>query len=832
MKKTIQTIIAILIALIGTIVMYGWYAQEASLIQIGPQLAPMQFNTALSFLLCGIAIFFVNRRGKLSSAAAIFIFLISALTLYEYIEGSNTGLDQFFLTHALSIKKSEPGRMAPNTALCFLFISVSIFLNDFFNRKTIADQVIIFSIMSLLLLGILGCAGYLFNLPVLSQWGYLTGMALHTALSFVLIGFALLPLAQDRIKAFKSIDEYMVCLSVAVIGFVSFLISWQVLVSYNDNHIKNLTIKKSIQLQNKFIDTGSLSNNNEDTLKNFSITLKKQNKIFFQNDVMIYPNFRHEWIIEKVFSYHGKEWKITIYPSKDFVEKNLSDIPLIILIFGFLITTLLVIMVRLWQLSEKKNKLVYAAQKKFITVIENSNQAMFIVNELGEITLANHQALQLFEYDKCEFENTTLENLMPKHFQKTLNDAKKNASLQWVSLPSELEIQTKSHRKIPVQVGLTPVEIEQKISLICTIIDISERKQYEQKLIEQRKNIQLMYDSTTLSANSHNTKEAMEKCLNLICRSIEWPIGHVYITDEKNQEKLISSHIWHIEDPERAAVFKEYSEAFQFEKGIGLPGETWEAKKPIWIHNVYESPNFPRAKQEKDIGIRGAVAFPVFVNDTIMAVFEFFSYTTQERDEALIETLEVISEQIGHVFERKLSRMKFEFMALHDALTGAPNRKLFEILANKSFAASKRANKKTAILMFDIDFFKNINDTFGHEIGDALLILASERITNNIRESDTLSRLGGDEFVLINEVKSAEDADNAARKLLEIIKKPFFIKEHEIQISVSIGIALFPDSATTLIDLMRIADNALYYVKKTSRNDFYRDITEKMNDLS
>lgn len=806
--------------------MYGWFTHEVSLIQIGSQLSPMQFNTALSFLLCGIAIFFVNRSGKIASIAAGLIFIITSLTLYEYIYGIDIGIDQFFLKNDFTIKTFQFGRMAPNTALCFLFISISIFLNDFFQKKWIADQIVIFFIMSVLLLGILGCIGYFFNLPVLSQWGYLTGMALHTAMSFVLIAFALLPLIQNRMNTFKAIDEYMVCLTVAVMGFVAFLISWQVLVSYNDNYIKKLTLQKSIQLKNKFTETGNLSNDNEELLKNFSIVLKKQNKILFQHSAPIYPNMRNEWIIERSFSYQGYQWNITIYPSNNFIENHLSDVPLIILIVGFLITTLLVIMVRLWQLSERKNKLVYATQKKFISVIENSNQAMLIINATGKITLANNQALTLFGYEKKELEKISLENLMPEYFEKKLHNEKEPITTH-SAFPNELIIQTNKNKKIPVQVSLTPVDVEQKISFICTIIDISERKEYEAKLIEQRKNLQLMYESTTISSNSENTTEAMEKCVHLICRTIQWPIGHIYITDDQAEEKLISSHIWHIADLNRSATFKKLSEKFQFEKGVSLPGKAWETKKPVWMTDVCDNHNFLRAKMGEDIGIHGAVAFPVFVNDKIMAVFEFFSYEIEPKNEGLIEALRVISEQIGHVFERKLSRKKFEYMALHDSLTGIPNRKLFEILANKSFTSSKRLQQKTAILMFDIDFFKTINDTYGHEIGDTVLIMASERIKNNIRESDTLSRLSGDEFVLINEVKRAEDADLTAKKLLQIIKQPFLIKEQVIAVSISIGIALFPDDANNLIDLMRVADNALYRVKKENRDNFYRSGTEK-----
>lgn len=172
---------------------------------------------------------------------------------------------------------------------------------------------------------------------------------------------------------------------------------------------------------------------------------------------------------------------------------------------------------------------------------------------------------------------------------------------------------------------------------------------------------------------------------------------------------------------------------------------------------------------------------------------------------------------------------KIKFMAYHDYLTGVSNRVHFEELARASLARAIRYKKIMAIYIIDLDRFKNINDTLGHEAGDILLKEVARRFISVIRDVDTLARLGGDEFAVIADTLAKEsDCTILADKLLESLKQPINLIGHKIHISASIGIALYPNAGDTLSMLSRNADIALYKAKEQGRNAFCT-YTQKLN---
>ncbi|MDR2838377.1 MAG: EAL domain-containing protein [Azonexus sp.] len=171
------------------------------------------------------------------------------------------------------------------------------------------------------------------------------------------------------------------------------------------------------------------------------------------------------------------------------------------------------------------------------------------------------------------------------------------------------------------------------------------------------------------------------------------------------------------------------------------------------------------------------------------------------------------------ISERKESEERIRHMAHHDVLTGLPNRLLLEDRATQAIRQSKRHGKLLALVFIDLDRFKNINDTLGHEIGDQLLIQAAQRGLGVLRESDTLSRQGGDEFVVIlPELERPEDAVLAVKKLLLALSRPYQLAGHELTVTGSAGIALYPDHGHDVSELLRKADAAMYQAKAEGRN--------------
>jgi diguanylate cyclase (GGDEF)-like protein/PAS domain S-box-containing protein len=172
------------------------------------------------------------------------------------------------------------------------------------------------------------------------------------------------------------------------------------------------------------------------------------------------------------------------------------------------------------------------------------------------------------------------------------------------------------------------------------------------------------------------------------------------------------------------------------------------------------------------------------------------------------------------VTERKASQQRLQHTAFHDALTGLPNRQLFRNRILTSTQASRADGTMTAVLFLDLDRFKSINDSLGHSVGDELLILVAKRLRQCVRESDTVARMGGDEFTaVLGGIHAVENVQSICEKMLAAMSSPFLVQEHQLRISTSIGVSLFPQDADNLDDLLKHADSAMYQAKDTGRNN-------------
>ncbi|MFA6062330.1 MAG: diguanylate cyclase [Gallionella sp.] len=171
------------------------------------------------------------------------------------------------------------------------------------------------------------------------------------------------------------------------------------------------------------------------------------------------------------------------------------------------------------------------------------------------------------------------------------------------------------------------------------------------------------------------------------------------------------------------------------------------------------------------------------------------------------------------VTQEKQAEEKISYQANYDALTGLPNRTLFDDRLSRSLATAKRDKTQLALMFLDLDKFKPVNDTYGHDVGDLLLIAAAQRMLACVRESDTVSRAGGDEFVLLLPgIQTEQDALQVAEKLLIALNRPFELSGYNLSISASIGIAIFPEHGDTEKALAKQADIAMYYAKGNGRN--------------
>jgi diguanylate cyclase (GGDEF)-like protein len=171
--------------------------------------------------------------------------------------------------------------------------------------------------------------------------------------------------------------------------------------------------------------------------------------------------------------------------------------------------------------------------------------------------------------------------------------------------------------------------------------------------------------------------------------------------------------------------------------------------------------------------------------------------------------------------ELEEQKAKLDQIAYFDSLTGLPNRRMFNDRLQRAISSAERAHNKVALMFIDLDLFKQINDTCGHDVGDKVLVRFSKRLRANIRKSDTVSRLGGDEFtVILEQIDRVDSVADIVDHILRSIRKPCTVESHNLYLSASIGLSVYPDDGESVQDLLKNADTAMYKAKEDGRNSY------------
>ena len=191
-------------------------------------------------------------------------------------------------------------------------------------------------------------------------------------------------------------------------------------------------------------------------------------------------------------------------------------------------------------------------------------------------------------------------------------------------------------------------------------VEVTLRQHAEESAKLATEETRLLYSTTLAAATTESFDESLQRCLDLVCEYVGWPLGHVYVPDAGGTGVLESTSVWHLQDPQGFKVFQNVTERTTFEPGIGLPGRVWMSGKPTWIPDVQRDDNFPRNKEAREIGVRGGFAFPIRIGNETVAVLEFFSSEPAEEDEHLLELLAVVGSQFGRLFERQRAQAELE----------------------------------------------------------------------------------------------------------------------------------------------------------------------------
>ena len=425
--------------------------------------------------------------------------------------------------------------------------------------------------------------------------------------------------------------------------------------------------------------------------------------------------------------------------------------------------------------KEAAQKSLRESEEKYRTILEKMEEGLFELDLKGNITFVNDAECRKLGYSREELTGMNYRQLQDENTAKKTRQIfsevyKKEEPIQLL----DVEIIRKNGSKAfnEISVSLLKDKEGKATGFRGISRDVTVRRQMEEMIRQSEEKYRTIinevdewYFEIDLAGNVIFVNDA-------IVRSVGYP-----------PERLIGLNYKSFTSEERSGeVFKIFRQVYETREPIkNFP---YEFVLPDGKITFFELSVFPKLDdQGKVVGFRG----------------------------------------VGHdVTERKRTEEQLNYIATHDLLTGLPNRMLLMDRLKMATAQAKRNAQKLALMMLDLDNFKNVNDSLGHMVGDKLLKEISLRLTGRLRQNDTICRLGGDEFIiLLPAIERVEDAVEVAKIILESFEQSFICNDHLINSSISIGIAIYPDDAQDIDVLMKNADMAMYYVKAHGRNGYH-----------
>ena len=323
--------------------------------------------------------------------------------------------------------------------------------------------------------------------------------------------------------------------------------------------------------------------------------------------------------------------------------------------------------------------------------------------------------------------------------------------------------------------------------------------------------MQIKDDVTRVLAASARLSDAIVPIVEAVCKPLGWHYGARWMRDPRD-DMFVCGETW------ATGSAQPMVDASKKER-IAVAGDdplarAWNSQQTVWVTDVQTDSGVTRRAAAEAAGLHAAFTLPILVQGDCVCLLEFFGPQIQRRDEFITSLTESINNQISLFWLRREAEARLTYAATHDALTGLRNRLSFNAEMDKAIARADRNGWRTAILFIDLDGFKGINDTLGHQAGDIVLIEAARRFKSVVRASDSIARFGGDEFIVLLE-QAGHDGDIAdvANKLVRTLKVPIPGIDENTEVGASIGVAIFPVDARDAVTLMACADAAMYKAK-------------------
>jgi diguanylate cyclase (GGDEF)-like protein/PAS domain S-box-containing protein len=455
------------------------------------------------------------------------------------------------------------------------------------------------------------------------------------------------------------------------------------------------------------------------------------------------------------------------------------------------------------------------------------------VNLSGEVFEANDSFLKTLGLTRKEIYGKQINFLIKKslvnftgfeNIFKFIDSMRNNQKISGSETNSVFKVFDKNKKCIKYfELNFNPIFVNKLLfGHIFLLNDITGRKVTENLLVRKQRLLEAVVKSINELLSNSDLRQAIINVLEKIGN--ETQVDRVYIFENyKNIEtgKVISSRKFEwTNDTVEALIENQDFAGIEFEECFPEMFKELESNNqfsgfvkdfPVHIKKYFEEQN-----------INSILIVPIFVEQFFwgfIGLDECHEMRKWEYDEII--TIKAAAEVIGDAISHRRMSDNIKQLAYYDIITKLPNRALFYERVKLSLEISKRNKRLLALILMDFDKFKDINDTYGHNIGDEFLKVFALRVSEILRKTDTISRFGGDEFIfLITELKNEDDVRKIAEKILKCFEKPFIVLGHSLVLKGSLGIAIYPKNGIEVVDLVKNADIAMYRAKKTGGNKY------------
>ncbi|UVK37532.1 EAL domain-containing protein [Mesorhizobium sp. AR10] len=319
-------------------------------------------------------------------------------------------------------------------------------------------------------------------------------------------------------------------------------------------------------------------------------------------------------------------------------------------------------------------------------------------------------------------------------------------------------------------------------------------------------------------ATSAPLEDVLDHLMRLVESQLTGIIGSVLLLDKDG------THLRHGAAPGLAKDYTALIDGIAVGPKVGSCGTAVYRREPVIVADIMRDPLWEDYRElVAPYGYRSCWSTPILAHQgAVIGVFAMYSMTVREPIEAETRLIEFTTRIAGIAIERKLAEDQIHFMANHDVLTGLPNRALLEDRLSQAVLYAQRYDRWVTVVFIDLDNFKLVNDTLGHNAGDVLLKTVASRMVECVKATDTVVRLGGDEFVIVlfDQPTNADLIAETLQKIRTAIAEPVHIGKHRLRTTASIGIANYPKDGTSPDTLLANADAAMYRAKEFGRDNF------------